>query len=103
MLLFNGNQRVPIHQLKAKGNSFTILVDSEPVLKGSLDEFGVALSPIRDVFRKFRVGRSYFADIDELDTADVFNLAVVHPDDGLIRVPLAKWRKAVIDISELAQ
>jgi hypothetical protein len=71
----------------------TIYVDETPVLASWLDGDEVKFWPPESDAFKFAAGSS-FIDPQRLPESGTFDLRLVHPEDGVLRVPFAEWRRS---------
>jgi hypothetical protein len=71
----------------------TIYVDDTPILSSWLEGDEIKFwTPERDAF-KF-AAESSFIDPRQLPESGTYDLRLVHPEDGVLRVPLADWRRS---------
>jgi len=100
-LYFSGNEDVSaehlIQQLQ-QGAKIEVWVDDERILKGRQRKKRILFKPNEAEFHQLRTGDAHFVDVADLESSGVFNLVLYHPEDGMIRVPIASWEKTAVEI-----
>ena len=97
-LHFDGNESVPVEPLTEKETKYTISLNNNPILKVLPQEKKrVKLKSIMEKLRRIRVGTANYVDVDTLQPTGTFYLSLRHPEQGLIKTPVASWTKSFLD------
>ncbi len=100
-LFFTGNDDIPLEDLLGRGRQVTVLLGGKPVLQGKngklVETEGLWLYPEGDHLRLPRAKVSGLVDLAALPEEGDVELVVEHWQDGVVRVPIARWHKRRLD------
>ena len=69
-----------------------------PILKGRRRGDRILLMPAGDEFHQLRSVEGQAVDVGQLESSGFFDLVLYHPEDGMLRLPIARWEKIAVEI-----
>ncbi len=98
-LVFHGNAELSLADPSVAGRGMTLLIDGAPALAGFPAGDRVVFYPLRGSMLQLAPAAPHYREITALPDGGGLALAFHHPERGVVRAPLAEWRRQLVPLA----